>query len=347
MGKEWKIYDSLRPSVEPEGLNSPEDVVENRKCHIARVKELFESLDLFIFTFGLTEMWVHKESGTVYPTAPGTIAGEYNDKVYEFMNCQFDDIIKDFNQFQNVLNSIRGGKSFKCLLTVSPVPLTATGSGSHVLLSTVYSSQSLEVLLGNYLQVNTYRLFPSYEIVTNPRMHSCAFTDNLRSVRPEAVQIVMNHFFAEHMALSAQNLSADRGQSSLDSPVDIQCEEALLDEFSGSKHIPSDGSSYQSCVRVIGNSYISEFMKCIREKCSTSMNNTEYISLPSNWLSLRPKSPWSPCFLEDQIDINNFEPNIPQNYFLELTPLIAIFSLRFGLLVEVFWVIMSYVNLMQ
>lgn len=33
-------------------------------------------------------MWVHKESGTVYPTAPGTLVGEFDDSLYEFDNDQ-------------------------------------------------------------------------------------------------------------------------------------------------------------------------------------------------------------------------------------------------------------------
>lgn len=44
--KNGKFYDALRPAVEPEGLNSPEKVVEQRRFHISRLKELFESLDL-------------------------------------------------------------------------------------------------------------------------------------------------------------------------------------------------------------------------------------------------------------------------------------------------------------
>lgn len=58
--KNGKFYDAIRPAVEPEGLDSPEEVVRHRKYHLSRVKHLFESFDLFIFTLGLTEMWVPK-----------------------------------------------------------------------------------------------------------------------------------------------------------------------------------------------------------------------------------------------------------------------------------------------
>lgn len=230
--KNGKFYDALRPTVEPDGLDSPEEVVEHRQFHLSRVKELFENLDIFIFTLGLTEMWVHQESGTVYPTAPGTLIGKFSEDLYAFQNAKFSQIIGDFNLFQRVLKKIRGGKSFKCLLTVSPVPLTATASGMHVLAATMYSKSTLRSVAGQ-LSTNQAHIdyFPSYEIVTNPRMHSSAFSDNLRSVRNETVEIVMKHFFAEHpVIVSGESYSANRNTLSRDEG-DVQCEEALMEVF--------------------------------------------------------------------------------------------------------------------
>ena len=230
--KNGKFFDALRPAVEPEGLDSPEEVVEHRQFHVSRVKELFKSLDLFIFTLGLTEMWVHKESGTVYPTAPGTLVGEFDESLFEFKNARFSSIIGDFNHFQKVLKKIRGGKPFKCLLTVSPVPLTATASGKHVLLSTIYSKSTLRSVAGQ-LSANQAHIdyFPSYEIVANPRLHSTAFSDNLRSVRDETIEIVMRHFFEEHPVIEVNKHRQVSPQLPKKILEDIQCEEALLEAF--------------------------------------------------------------------------------------------------------------------
>lgn len=230
--KNGKFYDALRPAVEPEGLDSPEEVAELRKYHISRVKELFESLDLFIFTLGLTEMWVHKESGTVYPTAPGTLVGEFDEQLYEFQNAQFPAIIGDFNLFIKVLKKVRGGKPFKCLLTVSPVPLTATASGSHVLPSTIYSKSTLRSVAGQLSTNKVYiDYFPSYELVTNPRMHSSSFADNLRSVKDETVEAVMSHFFAEHPAVNLKKKKTISPPVASNTNEGIQCEEALMEAF--------------------------------------------------------------------------------------------------------------------
>ena len=230
--KNQKFYDALRPTVEPNGLDSPEEVLEHRQFHISRVKKLFEDLDVFIFTFGLTEMWTHKESATVFPTCPGTLVGEFDENIYEFRNAQFGEVLSDFNLFQRLLKKIRSGRPFKILLTVSPVPLTATASGQHVLASTIFSKSTLRSVAG---QLSTNRAhidyFPSFEIVTNPRNQSNSFADNLRSVRDETVENVMDHFFVEHPVIQVKKGDFPSYQSGVMSKEDVQCEEAMLEAF--------------------------------------------------------------------------------------------------------------------
>ena len=230
--KNGKFFDALRPGVEPEGFDTPEEVFDHRQIHISRVKEVYKKMDLFIFTLGLTEMWIHKESGTVYPTAPGVLAGQYNDDAYEFKNAQFEEIKEDFSKFQATLKKLRGEKPLKLILTVSPVPLTATASGDHILKSTTYSKSILRAAAGQISHNEAgIDYFPAYEIVSNPRMHSSAFSENLRSVRDEIVEVVMKHFFAEHKAIHPKSISPDPIQSPDNKAQDIQCEEALLDAF--------------------------------------------------------------------------------------------------------------------
>ena len=230
--KDGKFFDALRPAVEPEGLDSVEEVQKHRQIHISRVGQLFKDLDVFIFTLGLTEMWVDKRSGTVYPTAPGVLAGEFDEENFEFQNPNFRLINRDMREFIKLLRRIRGDKEFKMILTVSPVPLTATASGNHVLSSTVYSKSILRAVAGFWAEKPFVDYFPSYEIVTNPRMHSTGFSDNLRSVRNEAVETVMKHFFASHSIARPSKKSSlvsagnDKGNSD-----GIECEEELLEAF--------------------------------------------------------------------------------------------------------------------
>ncbi|MDB4336427.1 GSCFA domain-containing protein [Synechococcus sp. AH-603-M21] len=254
--KNGKFYDALRPAVAPDGLDSSQEVLAQRKIHIAHVKKLFEKLNLFIFTLGLTEMWVHRESGTVYPTAPGTLVGEYKDHIYEFKNAQYQEIIKDFNEFQKVLKRIRSGKSFKILLTVSPVPLTATASGKHVLTSTVYSKSILRSVAGQLATKQPHiDYFPSYEIVMNPRMHATAFAENLRSVKDDTVEMVMSYFFNEH---TINDYSCTSDYSLLDNS-DVQCEESFI-ELSLAR---DDSSEKAPAILVFGNSHSNQMIEAL------------------------------------------------------------------------------------
>ena len=176
-------------------------------------------------------MWIHSASGTVFPTAPGTLAGDFDETTYAFKNAQFRDILQDFNQFQKTLKQLRGGKSFKTILTVSPVPLTATASGQHVLVSTSESKSILRAVAGQLCQKSKrIDYFPSFEIATNPRLHATAFASNLRSIRDETVDTVMRHFFSEHAPSKTKNPSPNPEDIHLVRDM-IQCEEAIMETF--------------------------------------------------------------------------------------------------------------------
>ena len=230
-----KYFDAFRPSVEPEGLDSDEEVIEHRAYHIKRVKKVIEDMDVFIFTLGLTEAWASSSTKIVYPSAPGVIAGTYSASEFQFINYNYQEIIDQLREFINIAKDIRHGNNFKIILTVSPVPLTASASRNHILVANSYSKSVLRAVAGYLCETIEYiDYFPSYEIITNPRLHSTAFTDNLRSVRKESVEVVMKHFFREHAPNASkfipQNKSGDIYDRFL-SEENLQCEEAILEEF--------------------------------------------------------------------------------------------------------------------
>jgi hypothetical protein len=195
--KDGRHFDALRPSVEPDGLESAEEVWLHRKQHLAAVREVLRKATVFVFTLGLTEAWVHKESGTVYPTAPGTIAGSYDPEIFAFKNFTFDEIMADVLKFREHL---RGqNPEARLLLTVSPVPLTATASDQHVLVATTYSKSVLRAVAGQLAaEYPDIDYFPSYEIIAGPPSRGFFYESNLRSVANEGVEVVMKAFFAEH-----------------------------------------------------------------------------------------------------------------------------------------------------
>jgi hypothetical protein len=89
----------------------------------------------------------------------------------------------------------------RVLLTVSPVPLTATASGQHVLTATSHSKSLLRAVAGELAaSLPQVDYFPSYEIITHPAYRGRFYAPNLRSVLPEGVDHVMTCFFRDQAA---------------------------------------------------------------------------------------------------------------------------------------------------
>ncbi len=243
--KTESFFDALRPNIEPQGFDSIEETLALRKHHLAKVRELFTQMDVFIFTLGLTEAWIDKRNGRVYPTAPGTIAGDYDPDIHAFHNFGFNEIYGDFIDFLDIVRGWNPG--FKVILTVSPVPLTATASDDHVLVATTYSKSVLRSVAGALAQEFDYiDYFPSYEMIASPWSKGFFYDANMRSVNSGGVASVMRIFFDQHAKneTASQSQSAEtrralrksrrkekRGAESPKSAEDVVCEDLLLEAF--------------------------------------------------------------------------------------------------------------------
>ncbi len=239
-----RYFDAMRPSVEPRGLPSREAVVLHRRQHLDRVRAMLEATTVFVFTMGLTETWVHRGDGTVYPTAPGTIAGSFDPATYAFKNLTYTEVLEDFLALRALLQQFNPAMRF--LLTVSPVPLTATASHEHVLPATVYSKSVLRAVAGHlamtYPEID---YFPSYEIIASHPARGFFYEGNLRSVAPSGVDVVMRLFFEQHGRIAAPASAADapRHRPTPEAPAPaaesdteadaerVVCEEELLEAF--------------------------------------------------------------------------------------------------------------------
>lgn len=228
-----RFVDAQRPNVEPEGLTSEDAVMAHRADHLAAVRAAAEQADLFVFTFGLTEAWVHKDSGTIYPTAPGTIAGTFDPDVFAFDNAKVNEVIRAFGNIRKRLMGLN--PKMKFLVTVSPVPLTATASGQHVEVATARSKAVLRAAAAMVVEkFGNVDYFPSYEIITSQAARGTYYAPNLRSVTDQGVATAMATFLAAH---GAKPGTAPAKPAPAEAPdddaaaADAVCEEALLDAF--------------------------------------------------------------------------------------------------------------------
>lgn len=238
--KNGRYFDALRPAVEPNGLDSPEEALLLREHHLRKVKRLFSKMDVFIFTLGLTEAWIDNRSGRVYPTAPGTVAGDYDPGIHEFKNFSYDEIRDDFVAFRTLVR--KWNPKVRTILTVSPVPLTATAADDHVLTATTYSKSVLRAVAGELaLRHDDIDYFPSYEIIASPWSRGFFYESNMRSVSIAGVENVMRAFFGEHRPSaekeqappdsSARRRRRRRARAARNKKEEVVCEEVLLEAF--------------------------------------------------------------------------------------------------------------------
>lgn len=200
--KDGRFFDALRPNVEPNGFRSVEEVLALRRDHLAKVKMLFAEMNILVFTFGLTETWIDRRSGRVFPTAPGTIAGEFDPEVFAFKNFGFNEVYDDFVAFHELVRKRNPGIRF--ILTVSPVPLTATAMDKHVLVATTQHKSVLRAVAGALADAHeNIDYFPSYELIASPFSKAFFYDANLRTVNPGGVASVMRIFFDQHRPLGA------------------------------------------------------------------------------------------------------------------------------------------------
>jgi hypothetical protein len=229
-GVHGRYVDPFRPHIGSNGFESPEALREDRVSHLAAVRRMFEELDVFIFTFGLTETWLHKSDGAALPIAPGVAGGEFDNR-YEFHNMQASEVVSDFLTFVDRLRGVN--PKAKIVVTVSPVPLIATYVDRHVLVSNCYSKAALRVAAEEIVAARTdISYFPSYEIVmANAHRY---FAEDQRSVTASGVQNVMRVFFAHYTSpkpefgAGAQVLKLDvRREASV--AAKVVCDEEALD----------------------------------------------------------------------------------------------------------------------
>ncbi|AVW90845.1 GSCFA domain-containing protein [Celeribacter baekdonensis] len=247
--KDQRFFDALRPNVEPEGCVSLKEAVELRYQHLARVKALVETADVFVFTLGLTEAWIHLPTGRTLPVAPGVIAGEYDPELYKFTNFTHAQMFRDLKAIRRLFK--RFNRGLKLVLTTSPVPITATASGQHVLVASTYTKSTLRSVAGEIaMKFHNVDYFPGYELVTTWGRDDAAYAPNLRTIRPEVVAEVMAIFLdayglrqkegtAGAVALKTpqarpfEGHDEDRDEDSDDNDADddLVCEEILLEAF--------------------------------------------------------------------------------------------------------------------
>ncbi len=185
--------DPFRPQINPDGFATAAEMVADRDYHLGCVRRMFEELDVFVFTLGLTERWTSREDGAAFPICPGVAGGVFDPARYAFHTMRASEVAADLRSFAAELRSVNPGA--RMIVTVSPVPLVATATGQHVLAATIQAKSALRVACEEFTQDTPgTAYFPSYEIITGPQARGGYFAEDLRSVTEAGVSHVMRLF---------------------------------------------------------------------------------------------------------------------------------------------------------
>jgi GSCFA family len=255
------FYDPFRPSIPPQGYNSIMELRSAQTATLSAIKSALIEADVFIFTLGLTEAWEHKD-GYVYAQCPGTLAGTYDKNLHHFINYSYDQIIDDLEATFNAIKKFN--PKIKFLLTVSPVPLTATASNHHVFSATTFSKSILRAAAGQ-LEKNRVDVdyFPSYELISQFPTRGIFYEDNLRSVKSNGVEYVMEHFSNGIKADQRNdNLKIKTPSQDLTAGLDEYCDDILLDAWNSNNKVLSHQSA---SLLLLGDSHFGHLSEAFRQ----------------------------------------------------------------------------------
>ena len=217
-------FDPFRPAIQPGGFTSREELVADRAQHLRAVRAMFESADVLVFTLGLTEAWVSRDDGAVFPVCPGVSGGTFDAERYAFVNFTADEVLADLRAFLAEARAVR--PELRVVVTVSPVPLAATAEPRHVWTSTTYSKAALRVVAEAIAKEPYTAYFPSYEVITSPASRGAYYTDDLRTVTEAGVEHVMRLFF-RHLAEEGADQASDNARESAVTDATADAREAM------------------------------------------------------------------------------------------------------------------------
>ncbi|MGV3572505.1 MAG: GSCFA domain-containing protein [Ramlibacter sp.] len=232
--QDGRFYDPFRPRIEPGGFASRAELEASRAMALEAFRLSLSKAGVMVFTLGLTESWFHRLQGHEYPMCPGTAAGTFDARLHGFVNQDYAFVRQALVE---AIARIRAfNRKMRFLLTVSPVPLTATMSGEHVVVATTESKSILRAVAGSVArELDGVDYFPSYEIITAPAFGAAYFEDNQRTVTPAGVAHVMRTFFAalERDGTGGEPAAGAPTAAAAAEADDLVCEEEILGAFGG------------------------------------------------------------------------------------------------------------------
>jgi ABC-type polysaccharide/polyol phosphate transport system ATPase subunit len=191
-GKHWYL-DPFRENI---AFETKEAYEANFQEHIRATREALLSMEIFVITLGLNEVWTFKADGSVFSRSPWRIAPS----LVRHRTLTVQENVDDLIRMTEILRAHNSGVQIICSL--SPVPLHATfrADESHVVTANAHSKAVLRVAAEEFSRrCSGVYYFPSFEVVTTMSEHP--WKADQRHVSAAAVENVMKLF---HMIFDKQ-----------------------------------------------------------------------------------------------------------------------------------------------
>ena len=155
-------------------------------------RALFDTADVFIITLGLSEVWYDEPTGEVFWRA--VPAAKYDATRHRFRVTTVDENQANLASIDGLIRRYRPDAHL--VLTLSPVPLTATFRDVSCVTANAVSKAVLRVAIDQFLRARGASdgayLFPSYEIVT--AMFQNAFMEDRKHPHQHVLDLNMKAF---------------------------------------------------------------------------------------------------------------------------------------------------------
>jgi len=221
-----KFRDPFRPHIQPVGFDSETELAKDRELHYAAVRELFNTVEVFVATFGLTDAWISRADGSAFPRCPGRGIGSFDDNKYILRSLDVAENITYIERFLELLRSVN--PNAKVILSVSPVHLLATVTDVHIGRASAYAKANLRAAVETVVRRHPHvDYFASYEIVALPQPGPSRYTADYRHASEDAIADVVRSFFRHFMGVDSTTLIPVQDNCATTQPQPCDEEELL------------------------------------------------------------------------------------------------------------------------
>jgi len=172
---------------------SVEKEIENNEKIRESTFKLLSQINVFIITFGLSEVWYNKENDQVFWKA--IPSDKFNKKKHGFRNSTVEENTKNIEKIYTLIK--KHMPNSKIIFTLSPIPLMATFRPQSCITANTVSKSILRVAIDNviskYKDNHHLSYYPAYEITKEYFIDP--FTDDNRHLKQKYIDIIMSNFF--------------------------------------------------------------------------------------------------------------------------------------------------------